>query len=443
MNGAALLAPEWERIDLLGISLAAARRGSVIPSEIGKRLEVLQREVQTIRRRPPWQTVVVESRLAPLDQDILACCLAPEAEPRLGWMYQELQPGIAATYPTPALIREMLFMGSDATSTFGRRLQSDAPLMRSRLIERHSADIYHPVRPSTRACSQLLGWSSRDARALPGAVEVPAAATWDELVLPAHCLQRLREFMLWVTHRQTVVDKWGGRVVGGPIALFSGPSGTGKTFAAQVLANALGRPLFRVDLGLLVSKYIGETEKNLNALFDAAHERRIVLLFDEADSLFGKRGEVKEARDRYANMEVSHLLARIERHQGPCILTSNLRQQLDPAFARRFQMVVEFPRPDAAARGDLWRLHIPGGAPCDPDVDPRMLGRALRLTGGQIRNAALHAAFLAAGQSSVVTLGHIASAVWTELEKEGGEMMTASLGDLARHLPAEVAGAED
>jgi SpoVK/Ycf46/Vps4 family AAA+-type ATPase len=221
------------------------------------------------------------------------------------------------------------------------------------------------------------------------------------------------------------------------VALFSGPSGTGKTFAAEVLANAFERPLFRVDLGLLVSKYIGETEKNLNALFDAAHDRDIVLLFDEADSLFGKRGEVKEARDRYANMEVSHLLSRIERHQGPCILTSNLRQHLDPAFARRFQMVIEFPRPDAEARGELWRLHIPSGAPCDGDVEPALLGKELSLTGGQIRNAALHAAFLAAGESSTITLTHVARAVWTELAKEGDEMMTASLGKLAQYLPEE------
>jgi len=146
---------------------------------------------------------------------------------------------------------------------------------------------------------------------------------------------------------------------------------------------------------------------------------------------------VKEARDRYANMEVSHLLSRIERHQGPCILTTNLRQHLDPAFARRFQMVIEFPRPDATARTKLWRLHIPAGAPREKSVDPVLLGSELSLTGGQIRNAALHASFLAAGDSTAITLTHIASAVWTELAKEGGEMMTASLGKLIRFLPEE------
>lgn len=437
MNNSASLAPEWERIDLLGTSLAAARRGAGIPEEMGHRLGALQQEVQTLRRQPPWRTVVKECSLDHLDQDILACSLAPEAEPRLGWMYQELQPGITSTYPTPALIREMFVMGAEESAAFSQRLRIESPLMKNSLIERHSADIYHPIHPSSRACSGLLGWSNPGSYTLLGAVETPTTGTWDDLVLPSHCIQSLREFMLWVTHRRQVIQEWQGRVLGGPVALFSGPSGTGKTFAAEVLANAFERPLFRVDLGLLVSKYIGETEKNLNALFDAAHDRDIVLLFDEADSLFGKRGEVKEARDRYANMEVSHLLSRIERHQGPCILTSNLRRHLDPAFARRFQMVIEFPRPDAAARGELWRLHIPTGAPCDRAVDPVFLGKELSLTGGQIRNAALHAAFLAAGESSAINLTHVARAVWTELAKEGGEMMTASLGKLAQYLPED------
>lgn len=438
MNNCALLAAEWERIDLLGTSLAATRRGADIPQEMGQRLGALQQQVQTLRRQPPWQAVVNGCNLDQMDQDILACSLAPEAEPRLGWMYQELQPGITSTYPTPALIREMFVMGAEESEAFNQRLKIGSPLTKNSLIERHSTDIYHPIHPSSRACSGLLGWPTPGSTNLPGAVETPATGTWDDLVLPSHCIQSLREFMLWVTHRRQVVDEWQGRVTGGPVALFSGPSGTGKTFAAEVLANAFERPLFRVDLGLLVSKYIGETEKNLNALFDAAHARDIVLLFDEADSLFGKRGEVKEARDRYANMEVSHLLSRIERHQGPCILTSNLRQHLDPAFARRFQMVIEFPRPDAAARSELWRLHIPTGAPCDGDVDPVLLGNELSLTGGQIRNAALHAAFLSAGESSAINLTHVARAVWTELAKERGEMMTASLGKLAQHLPAEL-----
>jgi hypothetical protein len=440
MNNCALLAPEWERIDLLGACLSSCRRGAEIPDKMGRRLRELQDQVVSLRRQIPWLDVTSKHSLDMLDQDILVCSLAPEAEPRLGWMFQELQPGITSTYPTPALIRELLFLGADESEAFNQRLASNSSLIRGSLIKGVSTDIYHPIRPTAEAFSGLLGWRTHESLNVPGAVEIPVRANWEQLVLPSNCIRSLREFMLWVTHRRQVMDEWGARQTGGPVALFSGPSGTGKTFAAEVMANAFGWPLFRVDLGLLVSKYIGETEKNLNALFDAAHDRELVLLFDEADSLFGNRGEVKEARDRYANMEVSHLLSRIERHQGPCILTSNLRQNIDTAFARRFQMVIEFSRPEADARSELWRLHIPPQAPRDADIDYAVLGRELKLTGGQIRNASLHAAFLAAGESVPISLSHIARAVWTELAKERGEMVAASLGKLAEYLPGKLNG---
>jgi hypothetical protein len=441
MNNMTTLNPEWERIDLLGMSLSSIRRGAAVTTKDEERLATLHQKIQQLRNQPPWQGIVEKCRLEPLDQDILACSLAPEAEPRLGWMYQELQPGIVSTYPTPALIREMLFMLPDETAAFQRRLMRGAPLVKNNLIEPHSTKNYHPIHPSSKAISDLLGLATPESLSIPGAIEIQPTGSWGELVLPPRSMQSIREYMLWVTHRRQVVEEWQGRVTGGPVVLFAGPSGTGKTYAAEVLANAFQRPLFRVDLGLLVSKYIGETEKNLNALFDTASGRKILLLFDEADSLFGKRGEVKEARDRYANMEVSHLLTRFEHHQGPCILTSNLRSNLDPAFARRFQMVIEFPRPDAAGRAKLWQLHIPKKAPRNDDVDPVMLGEEMHLTGGQIRNAALHAAFLAAGESSPISLAHIARAVWTELAKEGGEMMPSSLGNLAQSLPEEVSHA--
>ena len=260
---------------------------------------------------------------------------------------------------------------------------------------------------------------STDVLSLPGVIDAPSGANWDDLVLPAQCIQRLREYVLWVSHRKKVELEWGGRVTGGPMALFSGPSGTGKTLAAEVLANTLELPLFRVDLGGLISKYIGETEKNLGSLIDAATKEPMLLLFDEADSLFSKRSEVQDARDRYANLETSCLLSRLERYKGPSILTSNLRQEIDPVFMRRFQMVIEFPFPDEEARSRLWRLHIPAGAPIDDNVEPENLARESELTGGQIRNAALYAAFLAASESSAITLGHIASAVQTELAKTG------------------------
>ncbi len=431
------LAAEWERIDLLGACLSAYRKGVEIPGDVSQRLDEVQRDVYALRDKDPWHSMAVKYRLDVLDQDILACCLAPEAEPRLGWMYQELQCGISSPYPTPALIREMFVLNNEESKLFNQRLLQDSPLSRSGMVEGEAYGLFQPLYPSTRARHQLLGWPLYEGVSVPGAVEVACSATWDNLVLPEYCLRQLREFILWVTHRQKVEIEWGGHFGGGPVALFSGPSGTGKTFASEVVASALGWPLFRVDLGLLVSKYIGETEKNLNALFDAADSRQVVLLFDEADSLFSKRGEVKEARDRYANMEVSHLLSRIERHRGPCILTTNMRKHIDSAFTRRFQMIIDFPRPEATARSRLWDMHLPPRAPREGDVDTQLLGSEFKLNGGQIRNAALHASFLAAGESQPIGLTHIASAVWTEFLKKGGEQSSAIMGKFAHLLNVE------
>lgn len=438
MQQAFAMTPEWERINLLGICLSASRQGREITDEMKQHLQQLQQQVHQVRGSVPWQELTHRHQLLPLDQDILACALAPEAEPRIGWMFQELQPGIASAYPTTALLRELLFMDGGEAENFHLRLGRGSPLLAGGLLEQtKSADAYAPVRATVRASKALLGWSSSAHMAPPGAVEVEAVATWEDLVLPASAVQSLREYLLWVTHRHIVCGEWQARVSGGPVALFSGPSGTGKTFAAEVLATALGWPLFRVDLGMLVSKYIGETEENLNALFDATAGQEMVLLFDEADSLFGKRGEVKEARDRYANMEVSHLLSRIERHHGPCVLTSNLRQHMDTAFARRFQMIIEFPRPDAQARTMLWKRHLPAKAPIADDVSVDLLGQDLQLTGGQVRNVALHAAFLAAGDSEAIGNSHIARAAWTEFAKAGNEMVRSSLGAYADYLPEE------
>ena len=375
--------------------------------------------------------------LTVLELDILACVLAPEAEPRLGWLFQNLQPGVPQPYPTPALLQELLAIGPDEAAPFYAALAPSAMLRRGNLLDLEGNDPYQPLRPAPGVTARLLGRPQLCAE-VPGATLVKTRAAWDDLILPLDRVAVLREFLLWINLKSKVVHEWGGEDCGGPVALFSGPSGTGKTFAAAVIASELGWPLYRVDLGRLVSKYIGETEKNLNRLFDAVHGQPMILQFDEADSLFSKRGEVKEARDRYANMEVSHLLARIEAHHGPVILTTNLRKHLDPAFARRFQVVVDFPRPDVAARARLWQRLLPPRAPRDPQVNVDFLAAAVNMTGGHIRNAALHAAYLAAGNDSALTLEHIALAVWRELGKDGREMAPAALGSLAPFLPAGV-----
>ena len=428
------LAAEWCRIEILGQCLAESRQGNPLPDELLERLQRLQRQVKHDRATSETWRAVSPVALSVIESDVLACVVGPEVEPRIGWMFQNLQGAIPHPYPTPALIQELLALDPDGAKELYAVLSEDAPLRRHHLIEMEDGDPYHPVRPGPDVTARLVG-RPLSASAPPGSVLVPTKASWDDLVLLDDLSAVLREFLWWIQHRPTVVGTWGGGSCGGPVALFAGPSGTGKTFAATVIANELGWPLYRVDLGLLVSKYIGETEKNLNRLFDAAHGRPMVLQFDEADALFSKRGAVKEARDRYANMEVSHLLARIETHDGPCILTTNLRSNLDPAFARRFQVVANFPRPDADARADLWERLLPPRAPRERDVDATFLGAAVNLTGGSIRNAALHAAYLAAGHGTPITLRHIALAVWRELGKDGRELSLTDLGPLGPFVP--------
>jgi ATPase family associated with various cellular activities (AAA)/Winged helix domain, variant len=430
------LAAEWERIGLLAHVVAESRQGRQTSQEEMQRLSRLQLQVESARRCERLWEKVAPAGICSLDLDVLACVLAPEAEPRLGWAFQSLQVGVTSPYPTPALLHELLAIVPDEVPLLYAALADTSPLRRNGLIEIEGSDPFHPVRPAPGVAARLLGRSLL-AGDLPGAILVRSCDNWDGLVLPADRIVILKEFLLWITHKTTVVDKWGGRDCGGPVALFVGPSGTGKTLAAAVLANQLGWPLYRVDLGRMVSKYIGETEKNLNRLFDAAHCQPMILQFDEADSLFSKRGEIKEARDRYANMEVSHLLARIEAHQGPVILTTNLRKNLDQAFARRFQIVVDFPRPDAAARARLWRILFPVRAPLAPEVDTVFLGAAVNLSGGSIRNAALHAAYLAAEGGGPVNLPQVALAVWRELGKDGRELSLTDMGPLANFLPKE------
>ncbi len=251
------------------------------------------------------------------------------------------------------------------------------------------------------------------------AQRIEPAATWDDLVLPAYQLRVLREIAAQVRGRGVVYESWGFAARSarglGVSALFSGTSGTGKTMAAEVLAGALRLDLYRIDLSQVVSKYIGETEKNLRRVFDAAEESGAVLLFDEADALFGKRSEVKDSHDRYANIEVSYLLQRMEAYRGLAILTTNLKTALDTAFMRRLRFLVHFPFPDAAQRAEIWRRVFPPGAPVE-GLSCEKLAR-LSVAGGHIRNIALSAAFLAAEEGAGISMSHILRAARGEYEK--------------------------
>lgn len=255
------------------------------------------------------------------------------------------------------------------------------------------------------------------------ATKVEPRATWDDLVLPPKALTQLREICQRVEHRECVLHKWGfarksNRGIG-INALFAGSSGTGKTMAAEVIASALGLDLYRVDLARVVSKYIGETEKNLERVFLAAADSNAILFFDEADALFGKRSEVRDAHDRYSNIELSFLLQRMEEYDGIAILATNLKQNLDEAFARRVAITIDFPFPDEEHRRRIWQAVWPQDLVLDPDVDFAALARSFKLSGGNIRNAAFAAAFGAAARGRPVAMVDLVCAIDAEYEKMG------------------------
>ena len=243
--------------------------------------------------------------------------------------------------------------------------------------------------------------------------------TWDDLILPDLQKNTMRQLAAQVRHRMKVYENWGfaerGRRGLGVSALFTGVSGTGKTMAAEVLARELRLDLYRIDLSAVVSKYIGETEKNLKQVFDGAEEGGVLLLFDEADALFGRRSEVRDSHDRYANIEIGYLLQRMEEYQGLAILTTNLKSSMDTAFQRRLRFTVSFPFPDAALREAIWRKVFPAATPTE-GLDPKKLAQ-LNVTGGNIRNIALNAAFLAAEAGMPVSMAHLVEAAKLEAQK--------------------------
>ena len=258
---------------------------------------------------------------------------------------------------------------------------------------------------------------------------------WEDLVLPADRLDRLREICNSVKYRALVYDEWGfdrklalGK---GLSALFAGPPGTGKTMAAEVMAGELGLDLYTIDLASVVSKYIGETEKNLARIFAAAERSNAVLFFDEADALFGRRSEVRDSHDRYANIEISYLLQRMEEYEGIVILATNLRKNMDDAFVRRLQFAVDFPVPDEADRRRIWQQIWPVETPRGTDLDLDFMARRFEIAGGNVRNIALAATFLAAADGRVVNMDHLIRATQREYQKMGKVVLAGEYGEYA------------
>lgn len=320
-------------------------------------------------------------------------------------MWRDLLPGAETLAPTLALRYPL---EPAAAERIGRDLRALAALDGS-TVDLDS--VAESVRARTRA------------HLTPGLQVVRPNARWSQLVLAPQRQAQLTEALHRLEHQGTVLDRWrfldGRRGARGVRMLLCGPPGTGKSLSAEVLAHALGVDLLVVDIARLVSKWIGETEKHLAAVFDAAERAQSVLLFDEADALFGRRTEVADAHDRYANLETAYLLSRLERFEGLAMLSTNFKQNIDPAFLRRLEFVVEFDPPGIAERVALWRCHLPTGAPLADDVDLQQLATVYPITGGMIRNASVAAAFRAAAHSTPITQAHLVAAIAREYEKSG------------------------
>jgi len=260
---------------------------------------------------------------------------------------------------------------------------------------------------------------------------VVARHGWDDIVLPPDTVAQLRELCQRVEQRRRVLDDWGFEgtlsMGKGVNALFAGPSGSGKTMAVEIISTELQLDAYKIDLSGVVSKYIGETEKNLDRIFTAAENANVILFFDEADALFGKRSEVRDSHDRYANIEISYLLQKMEEYPGIAILATNMRQNLDEAFVRRLAFSLHFPFPDEDARRRIWNGIWPAAAPLAKDVDPAALARRFKLSGGNIRNVALAAAFAAAQSGEPVSMAHLLHATRREYQKFGKQLQPGEM----------------
>ncbi|MFZ5446330.1 MAG: AAA family ATPase [Myxococcota bacterium] len=334
----------------------------------------------------------------------------------------QLRVGALSAQSRAAVWRAELPELAEHAASLAARYQVEPTLARQLARDVHTVAALEGRTPSLDDVTRAVRARSNVATGAGVKLMVPQA-TWDELVLLPDAQAKLREAVGRLTHQATVLEKWGlARSKAGARGvrmLFTGPPGTGKSLSAEVVAHALGVDVLTVDISRVVSKWLGETEKNLAALFDAAERAQAVLFFDEADALFGARTEVSDAHDRYANLETAYLLARLERFEGLAILATNLKDNIDPAFLRRIEFVVDFEEPGLRERCGLWRAHLPKDVPLHDDVDLDELAAFYPLVGALIRNAAMAAAFLAARADSPITRAHLLHAIRREFEKSG------------------------
>jgi adenylate kinase family enzyme len=368
--------------------------------------------------------------LAGLDEAevlVLVAAVAPYVDERYAVLLGALtdRPGVAG--PTGESLRNLCGRTVAGQARAVRALSADGALQRCRLIEveRHSdGPLAGPVRVPHDALTALLGVPPERPVFSPEFPASPLTTVHDlaDLVAPRAVLRRVADVLDRIAQRDQVVGEWGFGArhdnVEGLTVLFHGSPGTGKTMTAAMIAKAAGLAAFRVDLANIVSKYIGETAKNLERVFRHAERERCLLFFDEADAVFGQRGEVSDARDRYANQEVSYLLQRIETFPGIVVLATNLLANIDEAFLRRIDVQIEFPTPDARHRRRMWERVMPPELP-QRDIDYGDVAQRFELTGAQIRDAAVEAAYQAAANGGVVVPEHLDAAIRMQFQKSG------------------------
>ena len=387
----------------------------------------------TLPPASPYAEWVSQQQLDPADRLIAALCLAPHLRPALLDVlstrnevtqrpYTEFGGVISAAGFAPTVQTACFLLAGDA---IGARLALQSRLRGLGWLQVGAAEVSVAasiaLSPDALAAALDLEAGVAEQATFP-ARRITTGLSWSDLVLPAATIDALDEIRLWIEHGPTLLDDWGlrARMRAGYTALFHGPPGTGKTLSAALLGQRCAREVRRIDLSLVVSKYIGETERNLGRVFDAAERHGWILFFDEADALFGKRTRVSDAHDRYANQEVSYLLQRVEEYAGVAILASNLRHNIDEAFTRRFDAVIGFAIPSAAERARLWREAFPAGVTIDPALDLARLAQRHELTGGTIINVVRHACLRAAARGETrIAADDVEEGVRREGLKEG------------------------
>ncbi|MBI4539752.1 MAG: ATP-binding protein [Gemmatimonadetes bacterium] len=439
-----------QRVRVLRVELAAALAAGESPEALPR---AVRRESIVLHALPVWTELPPREALAePQLSRRLAHMFAGAPRPLLihadyPWTPPADLPLTLVHLPTPGPAyreRVALWEAED-----GRTVAADhqtAELLATTFLVPRAA--VAAARADAGATAALLGGDSREhlqraahrqaaARLVRFATKITPRAGWPDLVAPRSVMRQLREIEWRVAHRIRVLEESGfARTASGRrgfLALFVGASGTGKTLAAEIIAGAHGFDLFKVDLAALVSKYIGETEKNLAQVFEDAEAAHAILFFDEADAVFGKRSEVRDSHDRYANLEVNYLLQRVEAYDGVVILATNMRQNMDEAFLRRLDLVVELPFPDDGARAEIWRRVWPAAVTLAPDIDLLELARRFRLSGGSIRNAAVDAAFRAVARAANgagirIEREDLVLAVGREYQKLGRPVTRAEFG---------------